>query len=156
MRHRLEGLSAYFLRASLLVGNGVPTARARCRIPPIEQSKIAAARTADVPLATSAFRRSESASVHGLFLRGRIVSDRLATVPRHFAILLPKLDVVAVDELFGSLDGGAVIRATQVNGLNEPAENADDINAIIVHCTAVPIRRERKNSQSPIDAKLGR
>lgn len=74
MRHKLEGLSAYFLRASFLVGNGVPSLRAISRILPIVRSKIAAARSTVAPPTTSAFRRSLSSSVQGLFLRDRMDS----------------------------------------------------------------------------------
>src|SRR6478752_3631192 len=62
-----DEISASFLRASVTVGNGVPSFLARARICSMDRPKIAAARVADAPLAISVFSRSVSLSVQGLF-----------------------------------------------------------------------------------------
>jgi hypothetical protein len=58
--------------------------------------------------------------------------------------MVPKLNVVAVNELFGRFNGGGIIRViVQKLGYNGIERPVDDVGAIIWHGAAPWIRRER-------------
>jgi hypothetical protein len=59
--------------------------------------------------------------------------------PTHESVTVPKLNVVAVNELFGRFDGGGIVRMIVQefgsSGIEGPAD-ADDVGAIIWHGAA--------------------
>jgi hypothetical protein len=61
--------------------------------------------------------------------------------PGYPAIPLPKLDVVAVDELLGGLNRRFVVRAIKLDSPNEMAVAAKDINPVFTHLRH-PCRRK--------------
>jgi hypothetical protein len=59
--------------------------------------------------------------------------------PTHASVTVPKLNVVVDNELFGSFDGGGIVRVIALefdsNGIEMPADT-DHVGAIIWHCAA--------------------
>jgi hypothetical protein len=54
--------------------------------------------------------------------------------PTHESVAIPKLNVVAINELFGRFDGGGIVRVIVQkfgsNGIERPVD-ADDVGAIM-------------------------
>jgi len=50
---------------------------------------------------------------------------------------------LAIDELFGRLDSGAVVGATQIDGPNELAVQTHDVHAIMMHLRTPDLARAK-------------
>jgi hypothetical protein len=83
---------------------------------------------------------------------------RFRREPTHESFTVPKLNVVATNELFGRFDGGGIVRViVQEFGYNgiELRVDADDVSAIIWHGAAPFDQAGAQYSQSPIRAEGG-
>jgi hypothetical protein len=76
----------------------------------------------------------------------------------HESVAVPKLNVVAINELFGRFNGGGIVRViVQKSGSNEiemPVDT-DDVGAIVRQCCCSLDQAGAQNSQSPIKAEGG-
>lgn len=98
----------------------------------------ASSTTSSLSMARSASIVHHGSSTHEAALL-RIANGELG----HQAVLLPDLDVMAVDKLLGRLNGCRVIRAIQVDCFYEMAVASDEVDSIIGH-TAAPYRGDWK------------
>jgi hypothetical protein len=83
---------------------------------------------------------------------------RFPGVSTHKSVAVPKLNVVAVNELFGRFNSGGIVRViVQKSGSNEiemPVDT-DDVGAIVRQCCCSLDQAGAQNSQSPIKAEGG-
>jgi hypothetical protein len=84
---------------------------------------------------------------------------RFRREPTHESVTVPKLNVVAANELFGRFDGGGIVRVIvqefDSSGIEMPVD-ADDIRAVVRHVAAPFDRRERKTLCHRMMPRAGR
>jgi hypothetical protein len=77
--------------------------------------------------------------VGGNWRRTEAALLRFRGEPTHKSVAIPKLNVVALNKLFGRFDGGGIVRGIVQkfgsNGIESPVD-ADDVGALIWHGAA--------------------
>jgi hypothetical protein len=70
-------------------------------------------------------------------------------------VVLPKLNVMALDKLLGGFYRRVVVGAVEIKGVLKMAVAANDVRSIVRHAMCPLARAGAQHSQSPITAEAG-